>query len=481
MSVVNLLIFSGYFILSLILGLFFHRKNGSREEYLLAGRSLSWTPVGLSIMVTAFSAINITAFSGEVLGYGLYALMSLPVFYLVSIPIKRIVIPFFHNLKITSAYEYLEIRYSRNVRQLAAAIFILWRILWVAAVIYVPSRILSRITGMPTNSLIVIIGGIATLYTFWGGMRAVIWTDVLQFIVMITGLIAAILYVIASLPDGIRGIATAAQSGGLLKPFKPFDPAIFSPDPCIRISFWSALIGTFIAFLTRYGADQMVIQRYLTARNIAQARKGFNLNYMVAIGSILLLAFLGLAIHAYFIQQGEIPQHTALPILWFARFVGALPPGISGLMITAIIAASMSSFDSGIHSCSTVIATDFSGSSVFRKTAPPVLVILLGGFITVTALYLKNFGSIFEIANKIVNGFGSPLLALFVMGKYARRSNSAGAFFGGIAGLIFSSCVILFVKHLALHYYAVVNFIGTIIFIHIFSYIRNQAKPALSK
>jgi len=480
MSLIDLLILIGYFTFSLIIGLTFHNKTKTRDDYLLAGRSMGWLPVGLSIMVTAFSAINITAFSGEVLSYGLYALMSIPVFYLVSIPVKRVIIPFFHGLNITSAYEYLEIRYDRKVRQLAALMFVLWRILWIATVIYIPSRILSGMSGISLNSLILITGSIATLYTFWGGIRAVIWTDVIQFIVMITGLIASVVFVIHLVPDGIHGIIQTALPAGLLKPFKPFDVTIFSFDPRIRISFWSAIIGTFIAFLTRYGADQVVIQRYLTAKNLAQAQKGFTLNYLAAIASILLLGFLGLAIHAYFIQQGEIPQYSMLPINYFTRFVNALPPGINGLMITAIIAASMSSFDSGIHSCSTVFSVDFQNLSFFKKISPQVLTLILGVLITVTALYIKDFGSVFEIANKIVNGFGSPLLALFIMGKYSRNSSSFGAFTGGIAGLLFSSCVILFVKNLALHYYAVVNFIGTIGFIYIFSAIRNQARPAPS-
>ena len=480
MSTIDLLILIGYFTFSLVLGLLFHNKNSARDDYLLAGRSLSWLPVGISIMVTAFSAINITAFSGEVFGYGLYALLSIPVFYLVSIPVKRVIIPFFYSLNITSAYEYLEIRYNRNVRHLAAVMFILWRILWVATVVYVPSRILSQTVGIPLNVLIIFIGGIATLYTFIGGIRAVIWTDVLQFVMMITGLIASIIFVILIMPNGIHGITEAALSGGLLKPFKPFDVTIFCLDPRIRISVWSALIGTFIAFLTRYGADQVVIQRYLAAKNPEQARKGFTLNYLAAISSILLLAFLGLAIHAYFIQKGEVLHNISQPIVYFTRFINMLPPGISGLMITAIIAASMSSFDSGIHSCSTVITTDFNNLNIFRKISPRVMVISLGILITLAALYIKNFGSIFEIANKIVNGFGSPLLALFVMGKYARRSNSAGAFYGGILGLLFSGCIILFVKNLALHYYAVVNFIGTVCFIYLFSHIRSKMKPCIS-
>jgi len=476
MQKLDLFILSGYFLISLILGLFFHRKNRSAPEFFLAGRSLHWLPVGISIMITAFSAINITAFSGEVFAFGLYALLSLPVFYLVSIPVKRIVIPFYHNLNVTSAYEYLDIRFSPAVRRLAAVIFIIWRILWVATVVYVPARILSTITGISLTGFIILVGGVATLYTFWGGIRAVIWTDVLQFLVMIAGLAGALAFVVLSLPGGIYGIFNAAGNANLLKPFMPFDLTIFSLDPRIRISFWSALFGTFVAFLTRYSADQMIVQRYLAARNIAQAQKGFTLNYLSAIFSILLLAFLGLAMFAYFSRSGQLHHHEVLPIHYFTRFVNCLPVGVRGLMLTAIIAASMSSFDSGIHSCSTVLKTDLNFAPIFRFS-PRIVVILLGFLITLASIFIRNFGSIFEIANKLVNGFGTPLLALFVMGKFAHRSNSFGALYGGIFGVIFSSITIFGVNNLALHYYAVANFAATAGFIWLFSRLGNKIQP----
>ena len=476
MDRIDSLILGAYLFISLILGLLFYRKNDQRGNYLLAGRSLGWAPVGLSIMVTAFSAINITAFSGEVFGNGLYVLMSVPVFYLVSIPIRKIVIPFFLNLNVTSAYEYLEIRFHRKVRHLAAVMFILWRILWVGTVVYVPGRILSQISGISLNTLIILTGSIATLYTFLGGIRAVIWTDVMQFFIMIGGLLATIVYTINYIPGGLWGIGKTAAAGGLLKPFHPFDPGIFSLDPRIRISFWSALIGTFIAFLTRYSADQMVVQRYLTAKTITQAKRGFTLNYLAATGSVILLAFLGLAIYAYFIQQGSPILESILPIKYFTRFLINLPVGVKGLMITAIIAASMSSFDSGIHSCSTIFSTDFSDSALIKKIPPQMLVLLIGSLIIIVAVNMQHFGSIFEIANKVVNGFGSPLLALFFAGRYIRTCTAGGAFWGGLAGLIFSSTTILLVHNLALHYYAVINFGATLGFICFFSLTSNRMR-----
>ena len=470
------LILVGYFLISLILGLFFYRKHDQRENYLLAGHSMSWLPIGLSIMVTAFSAINITAFSGEVFGNGLYVLMSVPVFYLVSIPVKKVVIPFFHQLNITSAYEYLEIRFQRRVRTLAAIMFIIWRMLWVGTVVYVPGRILSQISGISLNTLVILIGSIATLYTFLGGIRAVIWTDVLQFFVMISGLAATVVYVILFIPKGLSGIGETVAAGGLLRPFHPFDPGIFSLDPRIRISFWSALVGTFIAFLTRYSADQMVVQRYLTAKNLSHVQKGFTLNIIAAIISILMLAFLGLAIYAYFIQQGITVRTNILPIRYFTRFLMNLPAGIKGLLVTTILAASMSSFDSGIHSCSTVFSTDFPDSAPLKRISPQLLVLIIGLLIIIVAINMQHFGSIFEIANKVVNGFGSPLLALFIAGKYIRRCNAAGAFWGGLAGLIFSSMTILLIHNLALHYYAVINFGATLGFICFFSLTSNRTR-----
>ncbi|MDD4870653.1 MAG: hypothetical protein PHR77_08835, partial [Kiritimatiellae bacterium] len=315
-----------------------------------------------------------------------------------------------------------------------------------------------------------------TVYTLSGGMRAVMWTEVAQFIILFVSLVVGV--IVVSNDQGFTGIIKNASINGLTKPFYPFDPQIFSPDPRIRITLWSALIGTFTAFLARYGADQMVVQRYFTARTLADAKRGFILNAVFSILSLLCLAFLGFAIHAYAKSKGIPAGSGAKPISYIGWFVASLPYGACGLLVSGLFASTMSSIDSGIHSCCTAFVTDFRNRNTHEKAdsestliAERILTLLIGTVVTFTACFVGKLGSIFEIANKIINGIGSPLLALVLIGMYGRRFTASGVLTGGIAGILWSVATSIFVKHLALHYYAVANLIGTLFFCWLFSVI----------
>ena len=158
MSILDYVILFAYLVGILILGLAVSRKRPSRGEFLLAGRSMKWFVVGSSIMATVFSATNFTGFSGEVFGHGLYVLMAVPVFILVAFPVLHGIMPFYHRLKAVSAYEFLERNFDRRVRRLASALFILWRVAWMAVALYATGRLLSGVTGISLHSLIVLAG-----------------------------------------------------------------------------------------------------------------------------------------------------------------------------------------------------------------------------------------------------------------------------------------------------------------------------------
>jgi len=471
MTAIDYIVLFAYILLTILLGLKFARGQRTRSDFFLAGKSMRWFPIGISVMVTVFSAINYTAFPGEVFGHGLYVLLCLPVFVFVALPVTRIIMPFFHAMNLSSAYEYLERRFDGRVRRLASGIFIFWRILWGATILYVPCKVLHSITGIPLVVLILLVGITASVYTTLGGMKAVIWTDVLQFFVLIGGLTVGIAFYFQMQGTTIADIFATAGNSSLLKPFVPFDPKIFSLNPRIRITLWSCWIGTFVAFLTRYGVDQVTLQRYFSARSLREARRGFRLNLTAVIFALTLLAFLGLILYHFSIHS-QLPVTGAQPIYYFAQYIRALPPGLTGILIAGLFAASMSSFDSGINSCCTAFTVDFldrrgslHAESLLRLR---IIALAIGALMTLLALYIGRLGSIFEIANRIINAIGSPLLAIFLLAMFSRRISSRAVFLGGIAGILWSSVISLFVHNLALHYYAVVNLLGTVIFCYFF-------------
>ncbi|MBN2711022.1 MAG: sodium:solute symporter, partial [Planctomycetes bacterium] len=186
-NLLNNIAFFGYLVGILLIGLHFRRKERSDREYFLAGRSMGWLPVGLSVMVTAFSAINFVAFPNEIFVNGLAVTVALPVFVLVAWPVTRYFIPIFYRLEITSAYEYLERRFDRRVRSLASGLFIFWRLSWMAAALFASGKIMFAVSGYPLPLIIILAGVVATIYTSFGGIKAVMWTDVCQFCILFGG------------------------------------------------------------------------------------------------------------------------------------------------------------------------------------------------------------------------------------------------------------------------------------------------------
>jgi Na+/proline symporter len=179
---------TSYLIVVLGLGYFARCSGKGKSEFFLAGRSMSWFPIGLSVMVTIFSAVNYLAMPSEVFGYGLYVIAALPVFFLVAFPVTKIWMPFFHDMQLTSAYEYLEKRFDTKVRILGSVMFLFWRLFWMATALYAAGKVMGLITQINPAYLIIVCGLIATVYTTFGGIKAVMWTDVLQFFVLFGGI-----------------------------------------------------------------------------------------------------------------------------------------------------------------------------------------------------------------------------------------------------------------------------------------------------
>ncbi|MGL1934988.1 MAG: sodium/solute symporter [Fibrobacterales bacterium] len=482
MTVIDITVFVTYLVVVFAIGLYVRRGTLQNESFYTAGKTMHWFPVGISVMITAFSSINFMAFPSEVFKNGLYVLIALPVFLLVIYPLSRWILPNLCGRSIVSVYEILEEKYDVRVRMLASSFFIIWRVTWMAVALYAAGRILQATLGFPIEGVIITSGVIATLYTAIGGMRSVMMTDMLQFFVLFGGIVVAVSYAIAFHGEGIIGVLSNLYGGGRLMPIAPFDPQFFSLDPTMRISFWSGIIGTMVAFITRYSSDQVVVQRYFTAPSIADVRKALWLNATVAIVALLLLAFFGLAIYSYAVQSGIIQQGLP-PLKYMGIMLKAMPIGVAGLVASGLMAATMSSVDSGVHSCVTVWSVDFRRRVMDvdpKRRELTLMTVLLGGVVTLMALMLMSFigphQSIFKMINVLINGLGAPLCAIMLLGMFSKRCTSNGVFVGGVLGFIASVLVLTQVDVLALHYYGALNFSMTLVFCYILSYVMPNTK-----
>lgn len=490
MGLVDYLIMGVYLALVIGIGLYFRKHDRSKLDFFLAGRSMGWVPIGLSVMVTVFSVINYMALPTEVFANGIYVIISLPVFFIAAFLVCKIWIPFFYNMKLTSVYEYFEQRFSNKVRVLASIVFIVWRIFWMATALYAAGMLLSRISSMSIIWVIIISGVVATAYTGIGGIRAVMWTDCLQFAVLFGGIVIG-LYAALKGAELTNFLETAYQ-GGRLKPFYPYDPEFFALDPGIRISFVSGIVGVTVAFLTRYGADQVVVQRYFTAKSLKAAKRGVWLNAFAAFFALSLLVVFGIAIYVNAVNSGAlagidintlpIVKRKALATGEFVQTIKNLPPGVFGLVVSGLLAATMSSIDSGINACTNAFVTDILPVlGARRKKSEPsnMLIVCLFGLLStalgiVLVVLVGHTKSIFVIVNQVVNALGCPLLALFILGMFSKRTNAFGAFWGGLTGFIFSVLFSLVYEGIALHYYAVVNLLVTLGVIYLLSGVKRS-------
>lgn len=449
-----------YILLMISIGVVCSNQNSNNKQQYLAGNSFSWLPLGLSVMISAFSAVNFIAFPSEIIQFGPAVLISLPVFIMVLYPILKWFIPFFRKNSDVSAYSFLEEKFSRRTKHLATVLFILWRLMWISVTLYASAKLLTVFTGWPLYLIILLTGLTAVFYSSFGGFRAVVLTDTIQFFILF-GTICLTLFIAWN-----RDILSPASFSGWFKTH-PFPEDFFSFNPKIRISFWSGLTGTFIAFMARYGADQITIQRFIAAKSDKEAGKAILLNAGAALLILALLLFWGITVSL-------LPGNASLPPLKkMAEFIMSMPVGITGLFVTALLAASMSSIDSGLNAMSSVLSEDLKIFSTADngKTGTVILGLLsLAGAVTLIPV-MKAEGSIFVVANKIIHGFGAPILSLILIGMFSKKITPKGAFWGTLTGAFCCFAMVVTFNYLAVHAYILINLAVSLTVSFVISYI----------
>ncbi len=425
-----------YLAASALIGAAFYRQR-TTEEYFLAGRSMGFFPVGISILATLFSAISylgVPAFAYEknisylVYGFTIPAVVPL---------LLWIFLPFYHRLKLVSAYEYLGLRFDGQVRTLASLLFLLLRACYLAVATYAPALVLSLVTGFPLGISILLIGGLTTLYTVLGGMKAVIWTDVLQFCVFYGAIFGVAIAIVAGIEGGLPALLRIASEKGKLRLFD-FDFSLYNDQ-----SLWGMVIGGLFINLASYGVDQFVLQRYLTARTLREGKLSLVCNGLLVIPSLVMLYLTGVGLFVFYHLNPELlrPLPTNDSILPYF-VIHQLPPGVPGLFVAGLFAAAMSTFSGGVNSLTTILYVDFWPRQGGRGEggAPRVRVARLftagwGVLITVGALFVGRLGGLFDAALKVNGFFGGVLLGTFLLGMLTRRANASGALTGMVVGM----------------------------------------------
>jgi len=239
-------------------------KSNELEGYLLAGRSLPWWAVGLSVMATQLSAITMIGTTGQAYADGMQFLQFYFALPLAMIVLSVTLVPFFHNARVFTAYQYLEQRFDAKTRTLTSFLFLVSRAMATGVVISAPAVVLSVMLGLSVTSTCLLLALPTAFYTMFGGVQAVAWTDVKQMVLIVGGLVAAVVMLVAGLPEGI-GLGDALSLAGTTGRMQTFD---FRFDLTDRYTFWSGTIAAFFLFCSYFGTDQSQVQRYLTAKSV---------------------------------------------------------------------------------------------------------------------------------------------------------------------------------------------------------------------
>ena len=437
----------------LLIGWYFSRKTKTTEDYLLGGRTMKPWTVGLSLFATLLSAISYLAVPGEIIQHGPVFLCIILGYPIAAIFVCYGLIPVFMKLKVTSAYEILEKRLGLSVRMIGSTIFLLTRITWMALIIFLSAqKVIIPIMGWPMSSapyVCAVLGLLTVIYTSMGGIRAVVITDVIQTIILFSGALLAIILITIKTDGPGSWWPTEWAAHWDKQP-------LYSFDPHVRATVVGAIIFQLCWWVCTAGSDQMAIQRCLATKDTKAARRVFAIGLITDGTVTIILAVLGFALLGFFLVNrqlipADIDMQTGGDKLFPHFIVSVLPVGVSGLIVSALLAASMSSLSSGVNSACTVVTVDFMDR--FKKTkdaetkhvakakfiAFAVGVIVVG----VSVLMGKVPGNILEVTNKTNGLFVAPLFGLFFTALFVRFATS----FGTIWGAVYSFCTAFIIAY----------------------------------
>jgi SSS family solute:Na+ symporter len=410
------------------------RHQKSTDDYFLGNRRLPWMAVGLSIMATLLSSLTYLSVTGEVVKSGIAAFMTQAAILPAAPIVLFLFIPFFMRLRFTSAYEYLEHRFDLRARLLGGGLFFLLRLLWVSMVMYSGSIALATMGGWNFYVTIAVLGIVATLYTYYGGLEGVVWTDVLQSLMLFGGAAAIVLYVWL---DTGAGPATWWQAAGE-RSMQQRTP-IFSLDPTVRMTMGTAMISGFFWQICTHCSDQVALQRYASTPSLGAAQASYLTNLVALLSITSLLALSGLALfYFYFVLHPDrLPAGASITTvgdkLMPHFFATQLPLGFGGLILANFLCDAMQTLVSGVNSITAVATQDVLQHSAIAKEGVPSklavarkLTLVLGGLTTlialaVAALSASSGRNIFDLMPKTFNMFIGPLGALFLMGMFLPR------------------------------------------------------------
>ena len=432
-----------YALSTIALGWYYSRRQKSTQEYFVGSGQMSPWLIGVSLFATLLSTISYLSVPGEVIGKGpvlLASKLALPVAFVI---VAYGLLPFYMRQRVTSAYELLEERLGLGIRLLGAVMFIALRLIWMSLLVYLAAKAITVMLGIEEKWIplvVLVIGLVAVTYTSLGGLRAVVITDLMQTLILFGGA----WLVIGSVTWQMGGLSWFPTSWHENWDTQP----IYSFDPSTRVTFVGLFLTTLVWYVCTAGGDQTSVQRFMATKDAPAARRAYGTQLSIAIVVTLTLGLVGLALLGFAeANRGQLPTNMDLKVdaddifPWY--IVHQLPIGISGLVVSAMFAAAMSSIDSGVNSITAVVMTDFLDRFGLRSQTEKGHVLtakLLALGIGATVVFGSSFmgyvpGNITAVTNKTSNLLVSPIFCLFFFAIFVPFAKPAGVLLGALCGV----------------------------------------------
>jgi SSS family transporter len=436
--------------LAVVFGLAIKSARGQQdnEDYFLGGRKMNWFVVGVSMFATSFSSISFLGLPqrGAYQDFSFYLTILFIPFVITPI-LWWIFVPMFVRLNVSSGYEYLGRRFGPPAQKIGSGLYCVYALGWMGTMLYAVALTLQTVMGLTQTQyyfVLIGIGAFATIYTVMGGLKAVIWTDALQAVVLGGAIIGVMLLALSRIDGGWSGFWAIASEHNKFKMFH-LNSNLLSPENFTgrNTVFTAAAFGLFM-YLPGYAVSQNMIQRYVCAGSVARGRGVVVLSAVINAGLGLLFLLVGTALFAFYSQPGG----GGLPVAGAAiakedqilpYFVSTQLPGVGlvGLILAGLFAAAMSTIDSGINGVTSVIVYDWLSGKELPLRIGRILTAVLGLVVICAAMLVPVLGdTVFDIITTIAGTSLGMLLAIYLLGMFMPHTNLPGVLTGLIVGLI---------------------------------------------
>ena len=431
----DLAIIALYLVGITLFGLRFRKRQRTLRDYFLADRNIPWWAIALSIVAAETSTLTIISIPGLAYDTNLTFLQVVLGYLVGRVIISFVLLPHYFRGDLYTAYSLIERRFGRGLRSLTAGLFLVTRAAAEGVRVYAVSIVVGIALGTGEIASIAIITILTLIYTFEGGLAAVIWTDVVQTVIYVGGTVVGLFTILHLVPGGWATIHGVAERAGKLRIFD------LTPNFWLPYTFWAGLIGG--AFLTTasHGTDQLIVQRLLAARSQRQSVIALLSSGVAVLFQFALFLIVGVMLFAYY----RVPSLTfGTPDRIYPKFiVSQMPHGISGLLIAAILAAAMSNLSAALNSLSSTSIIDFylqyrPQTDAHRQVQLSRVATFVWALVlfSLAVLSLHKVGRVIEVGLQIASVAYGALLGVFLLGVLTRRANQRGAMVGMLCGFV---------------------------------------------